>query len=105
MDSLNRKHTWVPEKNTQVNPSRTYFILQIKRESNRVWQRFKTRVLGGGIFLTFGYGYHGRYAPVAPFSLVPGFLYLVVSRNLCITQPDVKTAFMNGELTEGVCVM
>ncbi len=75
----------------------TNVVLKVKRNSNGTVERFKARIVAGGNHQTYGHDYIETYAPVVSFTLVLLFLYN--------RQVDVKTAFLNGDLSESVWVM
>lgn len=68
-------------------------------------ERFKARVVAGGNFQGYGEEYLETYAAVVYFSLVQMFLYLFLSLKMDVAQLDVKTAFLNGNITDNVWVM
>ena len=104
-ESLESKNTWIPDDSPNAQPLPTFPILRVKRNSDGSVERFKARVVAGGNFQTYGENYKETYAPVVSFSLVRIFLYLVLCLNMFVAQLDVKTAFLNGDLTEPIWVM
>jgi len=104
-ESLDAKGTWQVDNNPGAQPLPTHAILKVKRKSDGSVERFKARVVAGGNFQIYGENYKETYAPVVPFSLVRMFLYLVLCLNMVVAQLDVKTAFLNGDLSENVWVM
>lgn len=102
---LDSKHTWTPDDNPAAQPLPTHVMLKVKRKSDGNVERFKARVVAGGNLQTYGENYKETYAPVVSFALVRIFLYLVLCKHMQVAQLDVKTAFLNGDLSENVWVM
>lgn len=80
-------------------------VLNVKRRANGEIDRFKARMVAGGNHQTYGVDYLDTYAPVASFTLVRIFLYLVLCLGLFVAQVDIKSAFLNGDLKEDIWVM
>ena len=104
-ESLDDHGTWKPDDYPKAQPLPTHAILKVKRKSNGSVDRFKGRIVAGGNFQTYGENYMETYAPVVSFSLVRIFLYLALCLQMCVTQLDIKTAFLNGKLKEDIWVM
>ena len=103
--SLESKHTWFPDDAPTSQPLPTHVVLKVKRRPDGNIERFKARIVAGGNYQVYGENYKETYAPVVSFPLVRIFLYFVVCLKMFVTQLDVKTAFLNGELKEDVWVM
>ena len=105
MRSLDANDTWTPDPSPESQPLPTHAVLKIKRKADGSVERFKARVVAGGNHQVYGENYKETYAPVVSFTMVRLFLYLTLCLGMCIGQVDVKTAFLNGELSESVWVM
>lgn len=104
-EALDSKETWKRDDNPESSPLPTHAILKVERQADGTVERFKARIVAGGNFQVYGENYKETYAPVVSFSLVRIFLYLALCLNMYVAQTDVKTAFLNGHLTEDVWVM
>ena len=104
-ESLEEKDTWERHNNPSAKPLPTHIVLKVKRDVNGNAERFKARIVAGGNFQTYGEDYMETYAPVVSFSLVRVFLYIAMSLCMFVTQIDIKTAFLNGDLEEDVWVL
>lgn len=80
-------------------------MLQVKRDAFGNHDRFKAPVVAGKNYQTYVQNYLETYSPVVDFSIVRLFLYLVVYFQQYVFQIDMKTAFLNGNLTEDVWVV
>lgn len=103
--SLADTGTWALDDSPGAQPLPTHVVLKAKRKSDGSVERFKARVVAGGNHQTYGEDYMETYAPVVSFTLVRLFLYLALCLRMHIGQVDVKTAFLNGDLSESVWVM
>ena len=104
-NSLESKDTWYQDDYPTSQPLPTHPVLKIKRKSDGSLERFKARVVTGGNFQKYGENYKETHAPVVSFALVRIFLYLTLCLGLSVGQVDIKTAFLNGELSDSVWVM
>lgn len=105
MKSPDSNSTWVPDDSPESQPLPTRAILKIKRNADGSVERFNARVVAGGNHQAYSETYKETYTPVVSFKIVPLLLYLTLCLGMSIGQVDVKTAFLNGELSESVCVM
>eukprot|EP00171_Calliarthron_tuberculosum_P002470 IDg2470t1 len=94
-----------PYASPASRPLPTHVVLKIKRHGDGTVERFKARIVAGGNFQTYGSDYTDTYAPVVDFALVRLFLCVAMNRGMYVSQADVKTAFLNGELDEDVWVL
>jgi Reverse transcriptase (RNA-dependent DNA polymerase) len=86
-------------------PLPTHIVLRIKRYPDGMADRFKARIVAGGNHHVYGYDHTANDAPVVDFALVRVVLYIALSLHTYMAQVDVKTAFLNRNLKESVCVM
>ena len=65
-------------------------------------ERFKTRLVAKGYAQKYGIDYDETFALVVRFPSVRTMLAFAVQRDMLIYQMDVITAFLNGNLDEGI---
>jgi hypothetical protein len=104
-DSKDAKGTRMPADVAEGAPSPTHIVLRIKRYPDGMADRFKARIVAGGNHHVYGYDHTANDAPVVDFALVRVVLYIALSLHTYMAQVDVKTAFLNRNLKESVCVM
>jgi transposase InsO family protein len=99
--SLMKNETWVL---TPLPPGRTAikakWIFKVKPGHKDVPARYKARLVAKGYTQSHGLDYQDTYAPVVKHSSLRTILSLVAAMDLEITQLDIKTAFLYGELEE-----
>lgn len=61
--------------------------------------------MAGGNHQIYREDYLGTYAPVVSFNLARIFLYVILCMNMYVLQVDIETAFLYGDLKEGVWLM
>lgn len=105
LDSFESKDTWELDSKPQSKPLSTHVVCNVKRDAIGNVDRFKVRIVAGGNQRVLGLNYKETYAAVIQFVIVRIFLYLAVSNNMCVSQLDVKTAFLNGALEEDIWVL
>ena len=77
-------------------------MFKIKTRSDRSIERYKARLVAKGFTQDYGIDYEETFAPVARLSSVRTLLVVAASRQWKLFQMDVKTAFLNGDLSEEV---
>lgn len=97
--------TWELDDHPKSQPLPTHMVFKVKRKSNGNVERLRSRTVAGGNHQVFGENYLETYAPVVSFTLVRIFLYIALLLNMFKAQLDVKTAFLNGLLSEAIWVM
>ena len=65
-------------------------------------ERYKARIVAHGYAQMPGLDYEETFSPVVRFESVRTVLALAAHRKMKLQQMDVKTAFLNGELTDEV---
>ena len=91
--------TWVPRPlNTKVIPTR--WVYAVKHDAMGNIQRFKGRVVAKGFKQELGIDFNETYAPVCNQSTRRVLFSIAAQKRLHMHQMDVKTAFLNGELTD-----
>lgn len=64
--------------------------------------RYKARLVAKGFTQKYGIDYKETYSPVVRYSTIRTLLALAVNLDMQVDHMDVKTAFLNGDLTETV---
>lgn len=60
--SMKSKNTWTPDDSRHAQPLPTHIIFKVN--ASQMGERFKSRVVAGGNFQTYGEDYPETYAPV-----------------------------------------
>lgn len=101
--SLQKNNTWsltkLPENRTPVTSK---WVFRIKRGIDGKPDRYKARLVARGFSQRRGFDYSETYSPVAKLDTLRTVLAVANQENMVIHQMDVKTAFLNGELTEEI---
>jgi hypothetical protein len=79
-------------------PIRTKWVFTVKPGHKDVPARYKARLVAKGYTQSQGIDYQDTYAPVVKQCSLRTVLSLVAALDLEITQLDIKTAFLFGEL-------
>lgn len=99
--SLEENGTWilVPRPDdAKVIPNRWVFKKKYKADGST--DKFKARLVVKGYAQTYGVDYTETFAPVVKYDSVRLILSVAAAHDMNITQFDVKTAFLNGDLDE-----
>lgn len=67
--------------------------------------RYKARLVVRGFSQRYGQDYDETFAPVAKFPTLQILLALAAHSNLLLQQMDVKSAYLNGEITEDIFML
>ena len=78
------------------------WVFKIKYNPDGTVERYKARLVAKGYSQTKGIDYTETFAPVAKFNSIRLILAISAKYQFYIHQMDVKTAFLNGELTEDI---
>jgi transposase InsO family protein len=101
MNSIVSKDTFVWEprpRNSKVIPTR--WVFAIKQDAMGNIQRFKARVVAKGFKQIEGVDFNETYAPVCDQNTRRVLFAIAAQQKLHMHQIDVKTAFLNGDLTD-----
>ena len=95
--------TWelVPLPSDRVT-IKSRWLFKIKPGHNNVPERYKARLVAKGYTQREGIDYRDTYAPVVKHTALRVILSLVAALDLDMTQLDVKTAFLHGDLEEEI---
>ena len=100
-NSLMKNETWLlkplPPKRTVIKAN---WIFKVKPGHKDVPPRCKARLVAKGYTQSHGLDYQDTHAPVVKPSSLRTIFSLVAALDLEITQLDIKTAFLYGELEE-----
>ena len=103
IDSTTEAKTWdlveLPEGRTAIGCK---WVQGRKRDAEGKVVRFKSRIVVKGYSQKEGVDYTETFAPVARMSDLRALLAVVAADDLELHQMDVKTAFLNGDLTEEI---
>lgn len=103
MHALEKNRTWdLVDLPTGVRPVPCKWVFKIKYGDDGSIDRYKARLVAKGCSQRQGYDYQETYAPVVRMTTVRTLLAVAVQKNLHLHQMDVRTAFLNGNLTETV---
>ena len=103
LTSLKKNNTWdLTELPAGRRPVGNKWVFTIKRDGESRIDRYKARLVAKGFTQAKGYDYSETYSPVAKMTTLRILLTLSNQRDLHVHQMDVKTAFLNGELTEEI---
>ena len=101
MKSLNELETWklteLPEGKQAIGCK---WVFKIKHDSEGKTDRYKARLVAKGYSQKFGQDYDATFAPVAKQTTFRTLLTIAAARNMKVRHYDVKTAFLNGDITE-----
>lgn len=101
MEALQENKTWElvePNKNRKLIDNR--WVFKLKRKSDGSIERFKARLVVKGFLQKAGLDYEETFSPVARWDTIRAVLSIAASRKLKMSQFDVKSAFLYGELEE-----
>lgn len=102
LKSLNENGTWeIVKKPARCNVIGSKWVFKIKNPTGEE-PKFKARLVAKGFSQKSGIDYSETFSPVVRYDSVRTVLSLAAIHNMEITQFDVKTAFLNGNLAEDI---
>lgn len=102
-DSLVKNETWsLVEKPKNQKLIDNKWIFKVKRNPDDSIERHKARLVGRGFTQEYGIDYMETFSPVVRFDSLRAILSVAAENGMQMTQFDVKTAFLNGDLEEEV---
>lgn len=105
MDSLHENNTWQlvqAPPNTKVLPNR--WVYRLKPGIGARDARYKAQLVVKSFSQRPGIDYEETFSPVVKFGSIRGILVIAAMSNIYLMQFDVKTAFLNGDLGEGIFI-
>jgi hypothetical protein len=103
--SLDSKGVYTPvNPPVGVNPLPSKLVLNIKRDEQGNLDKYKARLVAKGFRQVAGRDYDEVFAPTAQHVTLRVLLAIASCQELEVDQLDVKTAFLNGELSDQVYI-
>lgn len=78
------------------------WVYKIKRNTDGSIDRYKARLVARGFSQEYGFDYMETFSPVVRFTSIRTILAIAAHRKMVLQQFDVKTAFLNGDLSEEI---
>ncbi len=105
VSSLLQQRTWeyVPIP-PGVKPIPVKWVFKVKRDGQGNLERFKARVVAKGFKQQEGIDYDEVFAPVTKYTTFRTVMAIAAAEDMEIQQLDIKTAFLQGELSERVYI-
>lgn len=90
------------DKPSGIRPVDCRWVYKLKWSSDKSEVKFKSRLVARGFSQEYGINYFETYAPVVKNASVRLLMAIAVKCELKVQQIDVKNAYVNSELDEGV---
>lgn len=101
--SLLKSNTWtvceLPKGRSAISNK---WVFKLKRKADGSVDKYKARLVARGFSQKAGFDYNETYAPVAKLTTLKILLSIANQNDMHIHQMDVKSAFLNGELSEDI---
>ena len=106
LDALHKTGTWdlvdLPSGKSAIGCK---WVYKIKTRSDGTVDRYKACLVARGFTQEHGIDFEETFAPVARLSSVRTLIAVSVARKWPLFQMDVKNAFLNGEISEGLVMV
>lgn len=102
IDSLKKNQVWELVDRPRQNVVTNKWVLKIKRKPDGTVDRYKARLVARGFSQVYGIDYMETYAPVVNMASIRMLFAYAAENSLYMSQFDVKTAFLYGDLDETV---
>ncbi|GAX77001.1 hypothetical protein CEUSTIGMA_g4448.t1 [Chlamydomonas eustigma] len=93
-----------PVSDYSKKPIPTMVVYDVKVKANGGFDRCKARIVVKGYAQRAGIDFDDTWAPVSKLESVRSFLATAATRNWTVHQVDVKTTFLNAELTKEIYI-
>lgn len=101
--SIMKNDVWeIVPRPTKKSVVSSNWLFKIKHAANDSIEKHKARFVARGFSQREGIDYEENFAPVARYTLVRAVLAIAAAKRWKVHQMDVKTAFLNGEISEEV---
>ena len=105
VESILENHTWeLVDLPPSSKPLGYKWIFKKKMKADGSIDKYKARLVIKGYKQKEGLDYFDTYSPVTRISSTRMLITIAAIHNLEIHQMDVKTAFLNGDLDEEICM-
>ncbi|KAK3160978.1 hypothetical protein QOZ80_1BG0069800 [Eleusine coracana subsp. coracana] len=105
MDSILSNGTWkVVDRPYGCKPVGCKWVFKKNLKPDGTIDKYKARLMAKGYTQKEGEDFFDTYSPVARLTTIRVLVALAASHGLIVHQMDVKTAFLNGELDEEICM-
>ena len=81
------------------------WVFKVKRNADRSVERFKARIVAKGYSQVKGLDYDETFAPVIRYDSLRLIIALALHLGLDMSQADIKSAFLNGDLNKEAWIM
>lgn len=106
LKSLVKNDTWdLVDPSIERKPIRNKWIYRIKLKSDGSVDKYKVRLIIKGCSQKAGVDYSETFFPVARFESIRILLALAAAKDYEISQFDIKTAFLHGDLKEEIFML
>jgi len=103
LESLSKCKVWtLVNRPLNKNVVSNRWVLRIKRNPDGTINRYRARLVARGFSQIHGLDFHETYAPTASMSVIRLLIAYAAVERLKMSQFDIKTAFLYGDLDEEV---
>lgn len=100
-NSLIKNDTWeLVERPGACKIVDNKWVFKVKQENSDAQLRYKARLVARGFTQQYGVNYFETFSPVVRFTSIRTILAVAAQRKMKMKQFDVRTAFLNGDLSE-----